>query len=94
MMILEFRKCQQGDGGRAEDVCLPQVHLRPRGPRPATGHGLRAADAAVQPGSAAAAALRPAEEAALEWLLKRLREAEKAVPPTEEPEVVEMGSAA
>lgn len=92
-MILEFRKCQQGDGGRAE-VCLPQVHLRPHGPRPATGHGLRAADAAVQPGSAAEAALRPAEEAALEWLLKRLREAKKAVPPTEEPEVVETCSAA
>ena len=73
---------------------LPQVHLRPRGPRPATGHGLRAADAAVQPGTAAAAALRPAEEAAVEWLLKRLREAERAVPPTEEPEVVETCSTA
>ncbi|KAB0396131.1 hypothetical protein E2I00_007217, partial [Balaenoptera physalus] len=52
-------KCQQGGGGTAE-LDLPQVHLRPRGPRPATGHGLRAADAAASSHHLQACEARPA----------------------------------
>ncbi|EAW69516.1 hCG2040362, partial [Homo sapiens] len=72
-------------GTAAEETDLPQLHPARRGPGPATGHVLGAADAAEQPGLWR---LNPGLWRKQRSLLKRLRKAKKGAPPTEKPEVV------